>query len=440
MIRGHGALNYQKHKWRFYRISISIELPDSVTLESVSGKGYNFNGNWLAMSKEGKKMASEKISASLVNDRGVWTVKGRVYDPLSGKKRQRTKSTGFRVKDSTKRKAEAAMKEIVAEWQEEASGIQKAVSPPFSAYVQRFIDHKRALRKKENTIKSYQDYANLHVLPKLGIIPIQKMALHDLESFYADYLKTHTVGSARKVNVVISGAFREAIRDGVVQVNLADADHLEFPKAEKFSGGSAYTPEEVAALLDAAKEAGEPIRAAVVLGVCYGLRRSEALGLRWRDIDFESGTLTVSNTIVSNGDLWIEREDTKTEKSHRTIDLLPNTVPYLKGLKKQQEEARLTLDKVCVWPNGERVRPDYVTYKTKQLMKTNGLRVIRFHDLRHTAASLLAPIVSPQQLQRFMGHEDIGTTYGVYAHLLDKERKATSDAMNAVLKNAGIMF
>ena len=103
-------------------------------------------------------------------------------------------------------------------------------------------------------------------------------------------------------------------------------------------------------------------------------------------------------------------------------------------------KAGLKLDKVCVWPNGEEVRPDYITSKTKKLMKESGLRVIRFHDLRHTAASLLAPAVSPQQLQRFMGHEDISTTYGTYAHLMDKERKATSAAMNSVFEKAGVLF
>ena len=385
-------------------------------------------------------MASQKIAASLVDDHGTWTVKGRVYDPLTGKTRQRTKSTGYKVRDSTKRKAEAMKQSIVSEWQAELKGIQRTVSPPFSVYLQRFMDRKRDLRKKENTLKSYQDYINVHIMPKLGAIPVQEMTLHDIEAFYVDYLKAHTVNSARKVNCVISGAFREAIREGVIEVNLADVDHLEFPKAEKYEGGSAYTGKEVALLIDAAKRAGEPILAAVVLGVCYGLRRSEVCGLRWKDVDFDRGTLTISNTIVCNGDLWIEAEDTKTAKSHRTIDLFPNTIPYLKQLKQQQADDGLTLDKVCVWPNGEPVRPDYITRKTRQLMIKNGLRVIRFHDLRHTAASLLAPVVSPQQLQHFMGHEDISTTYGTYAHLMDRERKATSAAMDNVLKKAGVLF
>ena len=121
---------------------------------------YNFSAIRLAdMERRRKEVASQKISASLVDDRGTWTVKGRVYDPATGKTRQRTKSTGFKVKDSTKRKAETKMQEIVGEWRTEIKGIQRTVSPPFSVYLQKFIERKRNLRIKENTIKSYQDYA-----------------------------------------------------------------------------------------------------------------------------------------------------------------------------------------------------------------------------------------------------------------------------------------
>ncbi len=424
--------------------SLTIEVSDPNSFIQVAGKPrweYNKHGN-LACRKEGvyNEMASKNVTASLVDDHGTWTVRGRVYDPDTGETKQRSKSTGYKVKANTKRRAEAKMQEIVEKWKEECEAGSRAASPVFAVYLQKFIDRKRRLRTKANTIKSYQDYIQNHIKPQLGGIPIGEMTLQDIEGFYTEYLKSHTVDSARKVNCVVSGAFREAIRDGMTQVNLADSDHLEFPKAKKYEGGTAYTAREAAMLLDAAKAAGEPIRAAITLGVCYGLRRSEVCGLRWKDIDYELGTLTVCNTVVSNGSLWIESEATKTANSHRTIDLFPNTIPYLKELKKAQEEAGLTLDKVCVWPNGEEVRPDYITRKTKKLMKEKGLRIIRFHDLRHTAASLLAPAVSPQQLQRFMGHEDISTTYGTYAHLMDKERKATSEAMNRVFEKAGVLF
>ena len=93
---------------------------------------------------------------------------------------------------------------------------------------------------------------------------------------------------------------------------------------------------------------------------------------------------------------------------------------------------------MCAWLNGDRVRPDYIYRKTQKLMNQAGLPVIRFHDLRHTAASLLAPSVSPQQLQRFLGHEDISTTYGTYAHLMDRERVATAETMSYIMAGSGM--
>ena len=178
----------------------------------------------------------------------------------------------------------------------------------------------------------------------------------------------------------------------------------------------------------------------MTLAVLYGLRRSEVVGLRWRDIDFENATLTVSNTVVCNGEVWIEEEITKTPKSHRCIALYPSTIPYLQELKQEQLRSGIPLDKVCVWPNGDRLRPDFLTYKLKSLMKKNGLRVIRFHDLRHTAAAMAASVLSPQQVQGLLGHGDIGTTFGTYGHYMDRQRRETATAINAIIEEAGIML
>ena len=382
-------------------------------------------------------MASQKITATLVNDRGIWSIRARVFDPITGKTKQRTKSTGFRVKDSTKRKAEAMKDEVVATWQAELERAQRSVSLPFSVYMQRFMDRLKAKRRKANTLKSYQDYIRCHIKPKLGDIPMAELTLDDLEKFYADYLKTHAVSSARKIHVLITGAIKEAIRDGVFQYNIAES--VEFPTSHKFTGAAVYSEKEVSVLLDKAKEAGEPVRAAITLAVCYGLRRSEVVGLRWSDINFDGNSLTVTNTVTQNGDLRLEGEQTKTQKSHRSIVLLPMTVPYLLELKEKQKAAGLKTDKVVAWMDGHEVRPDYIYRKAQQLMEKCGLPVIRFHDLRHTAASLLAPHVAPEQLRDFLGHEHISTTYDVYTHVLSEQKKATSAAMNEALKNVSIL-
>ncbi|MDE7242905.1 MAG: site-specific integrase [Oscillospiraceae bacterium] len=188
--------------------------------------------------------------------------------------------------------------------------------------------------------------------------------------------------------------------------------------------------------MDAVAQEGEPIRAAVTLAVCYGLRREEICGLRWRDIDFEAKKLYVRNTVTQNGVLKIEAERTKTEKSRRVIDLIDSTIPYLVSLKQTQQRQGIALNKVCVWPDGREVQPNYITHRTKRIMEKYGLERIRVHDLRHTAASLLATRATPKQVQEFLGHEDISTTMNVYTHLLDADRKMTSGIMDGILKNS----
>ena len=412
---------------------IEFYSPDHfMELESlhIKGKGEVYNRRRDTKSPEER----ERVKATLQKDRGIWCIRGRVYNPETGQMEQKTKSTGLKIKDNTKRKAEAMLRETVAAWEEKLRerDEEQQEGPLFAEYLERWMEWKKGMGLKANTLLSYREYLDKHILPQLGTIPVQKLELKDLEDFYREYLKEHKVNSARKLHVVISGALARALRDGVIEKNVAD--RVEFPKAQKYRGAAAYNDQEVHTLLEAARKAGEPICAAVTLAVCYGLRRSEVVGLRWKDIDFEKQTLTVANTVVQNGSLRIEDEQTKTSKSHRTISLIGWTVPYLKELRDKQRASGLEPEKVCAWPDGRELRPDYLGMKAKKLMHACGLKEIRFHDLRHTAASLLAPYVSPKQLQEFLGHEDIRMTYGTYAHVLDEQKRATSETMDSLLK------
>lgn len=374
--------------------------------------------------------SSYKTIHGKLYDAGTWTVRARVFDPTTGKVAHKSKSTGYKVKDSTKRKAEQAMRDIVARWERDANAAPIVLDPLFSDCVGKWLA-KKAVSIRANTLKSYQEYADTHILPALGRLKVRRMTLQHLQDYYREQLESLSVNSVRKQHIVISGALLDAVREGIIPVNFAD--YVEFPKAKKFEG-KAYTPEQVAALLDAVEREGEPIRAAVVLAVCYGLRRSEISGLRWQDIDFDAGTLEVKNTKTQNGTLTIEAEQTKTKKSRRTISLIGSTIPYLKGLKQTQAQNGLVLDKVCVWPDGRTMRPDYISHRVRQIMKKYDLERIRLHDMRHTAATLLAARATPKQVQGFLGHEDISVTMNIYAHLLDDDRKATSGIMDDVLK------
>jgi len=378
-------------------------------------------------------MASQKtVKGCLCNDRGNWTVRARVFNPKTGETSTRTKTTGYKVKDNTKRRAQEAMKEIVAQWEAEVNSVPIKRAPLFREYVEAWLK-KKETTKRANTALSYRHYTELHILPEFGNYRVRDITRPMLQEYCNRKLEALSVNSVKKHFIVIRGALHDAAIDDVIVAN--PAENVEFPRAEKFEG-KAYTPEQVAVLLDMAKREGEPMRAAITLAVVYGLRRSEICGLRWCDIDFSEGKLCICHTKTQNGTLVIEADQTKTAKSRRTINLIGGTISYLKELKQTQKENGLILDKVCVWPDGRAVRPDFLTRRTGQLMKKCRLEKIRLHDLRHTAATLLSTKATPKQVQEFLGHSDISITMGIYAHLLEDDRKETSNIMDNILKSS----
>lgn len=375
-----------------------------------------------------------EVTASLQIDRETYVVRGRIRNTDTGEVRQRSKSTGYKVKDVSRRKAEKIMRKIVSDWETEIYTVSPEREPTFSEYVEIWLTRK-SQDARANTMKAYRDYARCHILPVLGNMKIREMRYKHIRRFYDQLQATHSVNSLKKYHVVVTGAFKEAIRDDIITEN--PAREIEFRQKEKFRG-MAYTPEQAGQLYSAVIQEGEPIRAAVTLAMFYGLRMSEVRGLRWSDIDFAKNVMHIQNTVTENGDLLIESEQTKTAKSRRTIFLIPSTVPYLKELKAEQEQSGLVLDKVCVHPDGRRVRAEYLRDRLRGIMERSGLPPIRFHDLRHTTASLLATKASPKEVQDFLGHEDISTTMNIYTHLTDDTHENTSKIMDEFCMNFSV--
>lgn len=387
--------------------------------------------------KEVVQMADRKtVTAQLYDDRGVWTVRGRVWDPKSGKTKQKAKSTGLKVKDKTKRRAEQAMREIVEAWEAEANAApseKPKETSLFSAYINGWLKNK-SLSVRPNTAKSYRDYAKVHILPALGDYPVNAITWRILQDFCDRMLADHSKSTVKKFFIVIRGALDDAVRDEAIQ---ASPEHLvKWPRSERVQKARALSGDEVSKLLEAAEDAGEPIRAAVTLALFYGLRRSEVCGLRWIDIDFTKGTLHVQHTVTQNGSLILDDDHTKTRGSNRTLALIDQTVPYLKRLRAEQLRSGLLMDKVMAWPDGRPVRPDGIKSMFRTILKKAGIEKARFHDLRHTAATMLANAgVPPKQLQAFLGHNDIEMTLGVYVHTPENTAAAISAKMGEVMQS-----
>ena len=190
------------------------------------------------------------------------------------------------------------------------------------------------------------------------------------------------------------------------------------------------------------------------LAAFYGLRRSECIGLRWSAIDFNKNTLTVNHTVafieVDGKKTELATDTAKTKSSLRTLPLVPVFRDLLLRKQAEQREFRRVcgkaycteyLDYICVDQLGQRTSPHYLTVYFPQFLRKHGMRVIRFHDLRHSCASmLLANGVPMKQIQEWMGHSDFSTTANIYAHLDFQSKVSSAEAMLAGLglKAAGI--
>lgn len=415
-----------------------ITMPYEKGIVKECRKRYNNPVDSLACPKKEAidNMASQKpIKGSLHDEDGTWIVRARVFDSATGKTKQRSKSTGLKVKDKTKRRAEQAMKKIVEAWEQETK--QEPITEPpkkdvlFDEYIRGWLNNKD-LSVRANTAKSYRDYANVHIIPALGNYPVSNISWRVLQEFCDRMLADHSKNTVKKFFIVIRGALDDAVRDEAIQVNPEGL--VKWPKVERAQKARALTPDEIARLLESAEAAGEPMRAAITLALFYGLRRSEACGLRWTDIDFQKNTLHVQHTVTQNGTVLLEDDHTKTRGSNRTLVLIDQTIPYLKQLRAEQMRAGLLLDKVVAWPDGKPLRPDGITRMFSTLLKNSGIDKARYHDLRHTAATTLANAgVPPKQLQAFLGHDDIEMTLGVYVHAPDNAAADTSDKMGKAM-------
>ncbi|MED1826257.1 site-specific integrase [Brevibacillus agri] len=199
-------------------------------------------------------------------------------------------------------------------------------------------------------------------------------------------------------------------------------------------------------LFDAVK--GDPIELAVLLAAFYGLRRSEVVGLKWDAIDFKNKTITIQHTVIETsveGKLIIVEKDlTKNKSSHRSLPLVAAFEELLLRIKKQQEQDRYLykdsyctdyLDYIYLDKLGHRIKPGYIMQLFPIVLSRHNLRRIRYHDLRHSCASLLlANGVSMKEIQAWLGHSDFSTTANIYAHLDVSTKITSAHAMSECLQ------
>lgn len=301
------------------------------------------------------------------------------------------------------------------------------------------------LRVAKSTVKlttyaSYEMMATRIIIPYFETlnIKLKELTTEDIQEFYNAQLERVSANTVIHYHAVIHRALKYAVKIKTIQSN--PAVNVERPRKEKFIG-SFYDKKEINILFDIIQ--GHPLEVAIKLAAFYGLRREEIIGLKWTAIDFENNTLTIQHTVtecnLDGKHIEVASDTAKTDSSLRTMPLVTNFREMLLAKKEKQEHYRKLcgrsyckeyLDYIFVNEMGERWKPRYLSDGFKRILEQNGLRRIRFHDLRHTCASLLlANNVPMKKIQEWLGHSDFSTTANIYAHLDFQSKISSAEAM-----------
>ena len=354
------------------------------------------------------------------------------YKDKSGKRISKWLPTGLPVKGNKKR-AEDMLMAARAEFVAGEAAIDRDM--PFSSYLVQWMEIARSTLKP-NTAAGYASMIQNPIAPYFQQrgITLGGLQAVDIQMFYTSQLKRVSANTVIHYHAIIHRALKYAVKTDLIDVN--PADKVERPRKDRFTA-SFYDGNEVNRLFQVAR--GTPLELPVMLAAFYGLRRSEVVGLKWDAIDFENKTIAIRHTVTACAEkgrrIEVAADTTKTASSRRTLPLVPAFQTKLAALKEEQEKNRILggrsyctdyLGYVLVDAMGNRLKLSYISTAFPVLLKRNGLRPIRFHDLRHSCASLLLKNGVPmKQIQEWLGHSDFSTTANIYAHL-DAGSKLTS--------------
>ena len=367
------------------------------------------------------------------------------YLDANGKRKQPWFPTGLPIRNNKKR-AEKMLLELRQTYvppAEHKSNGELSADMLFADFMELWLEVVRNSIEK-TTFSSYTQMVKGKIAPyfrKTGVKLGELQARH-IQSFYLYELKTVSASTVIHEHANIHKALKYAVKMDLIPYN--PADKVERPKKQKYIADY-YRLEELEQLFEATKD--HPYSLLIQITAFYGLRRSEALGLRWDAIDFERNTITIRHIVTNakiDGKYEIIREDrAKTKSSLRSLPLVGNIREKLLALKEQQKENKRICGNcynreydgyVFVDAMGNIFNPRNLSSNFSKLLEMNGLRHIRFHDLRHSCASLLlANDVPMKQIQEWLGHSDISTTANIYSHLDYKSKLTSANVMDNIL-------
>lgn len=304
-------------------------------------------------------------------------------------------------------------------------------------WLDEWFDAYAKVKVRASSHQTYKGYIENHIKPNIGDIPIEKLTSLRLQKFYRKLLtegrvpriesenqpKGLSAKTVRNIHQVISSAMSMAVKHKLILSNPAEG--CELPKVEHKEMHT-IPAEQLGAFLREAKESG--VYELYYLDLATGLRRGELLGLKWDDIDLDQGVIHVRRQVYRI-DGEIREVPLKTKHSYRSISISKDAVELLREMKK-----RKVSEYVFPSPTGGPISPDSVLHMLHRVLKRAGLPSMRFHDLRHSFATLaLQNGVDIKTVSGMLGHFSAGFTLDTYAHVTTAAQKEAANTMRNVL-------
>ncbi len=279
-----------------------------------------------------------------------------------------------------------------------------------------------------------------HLIPGLGHMKLQKLTMQHIQAFYAKKLKSGmTATNVLKIHGTFHTALEHARRTKSISINpCSDVDLPRRNEIERVP----LTPAQARILIQKIK--GHPLEGILTTALASGMREGELLGLRWSDVDLDAKTIQVSRTLVYMARYGFVEHKPKTARGKRKILLADFAIETLKRHRVSQLETRLAVG--ATWVDRDLVFPDKdgdfqsgntLLRRFYKLLEEIGLPRIRFHDLRHSAATLLLSMgISGKVVQQILGHSKINITMDRYGHVLPEMQQEAADKMNKFLDSS----
>jgi integrase len=320
------------------------------------------------------------------------------------------------------------------------AGIVEAAgrSPSVGDWLDHWLDNIAARRVRARTLESYRSTVRLHLRPGIGHHRLGRLQPEHLERLYGALADNGlSPASILRVHRVISRALRVASQRGKVARNVATL--VDPPTVKRPQTALPLNAEEARLVMAAAQAHRNAARWTVALAL--GLRQSEALGLRWTDVDLDNGTLSVRRGLHRVGGRGLVYEEPKAERSRRTLALPEQLVAALRTHRATQLEERIAAgplwednDLVFAQANGRPIERKSDWHSWKALLREAGVREVRLHDGRHTAATLLlSEGVHPRVVMEVLGHAQMRTTTDTYSHVMPALGRDAAERMGNAL-------